>query len=408
MGRRIRFVAYFIVILILLLDSYIYFNLRHLFDLSSLNFTLIYWAVPVFLLGYLIYLIKLQPFARKDPGVQNSYFNFFGLFILFYIPKMFFAVFSLSEKVITFVSGWFYGGNIHLNVISWFGAEVALLLFVLILYGILIGRFHFRMERRTFPFSDLPEEFDGLKLVQISDLHIGGWKGNKNKLKKVVKRINSENPDLLVLTGDLFNYLYQEIHGFQEILKSLHAREAKLAILGNHDYGDYFPWNSQSEKNLNFSKIKESYTSIGFHLLCNESVTFRRNGEQLAVIGVENWGLPPFHQYGDLDQAMSRLNGTVFSILLSHDPSHWKAKVVGKDGIRLTLSGHTHGMQFGIYTKRIKWSPAKLKYPEWGGLYRQGKQLLYVNKGLGYIGFPGRIGIRPEITVLTLKHKKRA
>ncbi len=408
MARRIHFVVYFVVIFMLLLDGYIYPDLRHSFNLYLLNFALIYWLVPIFLVGYLIYLMRKQPFASKDPGAQKRYFNFFGLFILFYIPKLFFTVFSIVEKVINFVSGWFYAGNIDLNVISWVGAGIALFLFVLILYGILIGRFHFRVERQTLPFRDLPEEFDGMKMVQISDLHIGSWLGHKNKLKKAVKRINYENPDLIVFTGDLFNNLYQEIEDFKEILKTLHARKAKLATLGNHDYGDYFPWNSPSEKSMNFEKIKESYKSIGFQLLCNEAVTFRRNGERLAVIGVENWGLPPFHQYGDLNLAMSRVNGKDFTILLTHDPSHWRAQVVERDDIRLTLSGHTHGMQFGIYTKRIKWSPSKLKYPEWGGLYRRGDQYLYVNKGLGYIGFPGRIGIRPEITVLTLKHEKRA
>lgn len=406
MAKRIAFITYIAAAFMLLLDAYIYLDLRNNFDISSINFAMIFWAVPFVLLIYLFLLTNTQPFSRKNPKVQKRYFNFFGLFVLFYIPKLFFLVFSIAEHIVTFITGKFFTAGISLRLISETGIGIAAILFILILYGILMGRFHFKVERLNFWHNDIPEKFDGFKLVHISDLHIGSWMGHKNKLKKAVERINKETPDLILFTGDLFNNIYQEIEGFEDILKELEAREGKLAILGNHDYGDYFPWNSISEKEMNFRKIKEKYRHLGFRLLCNEAVTLTRDHSRMAFIGVENWGLPPFHQYGDLELATSRLNSIGFSILLTHDPSHWKEEVVGKDNIKLTLSGHTHGMQFGIYTNKMKWSPSKLKYREWGGLYRLKDQYLYVNKGLGYIGFPGRIGIRPEITVLTLKHKK--
>lgn len=406
MVKRISLISRIAAAFMLLLDTYIYLDLRNNFDLSSINFVALFWLVPAVLLLYLILLTKIQSFSSKNPKVQKQYFNFFGLFVLFYIPKLLFLVFSVMEHIVTFVAGWFYNEDISLRLMSETGIGISAVLFFLILYGILIGRFHFKVERTNLFHDDLPEDFDGLKLVHISDLHIGSWVGHKNKLKKAVKRINEEEPDLILFTGDLFNNIYQEIEGFEDILKKLQAREGKLAILGNHDYGDYFQWNSASEKEMNFNKIKESYRKVDFRLMCNEAVTLTRDHSRIAFVGVENWGLPPFHQYGDLDLALSQLNGSTFSVLLSHDPSHWREKVLGRDDIQLTLSGHTHGMQFGIYTRNMKWSPSKLKYKEWGGLYRQGNQFLYVNKGLGYIGFPGRIGIRPEISVLTLKHKK--
>ena len=406
MAKRICIITALVAAFMLILDVYLYFDLKSTYSLTSLNFIAIFWAVPFVLLVYLFLLIKTQPFSRKDPKVQKRYFNFFGLFVLFYIPKLFFFVFSLAEHLIAFIAGWFYTVEISLRLISVVGIGISSLLFALIIYGILIGRFHFKLERITLPHKDLPEDFDGLKLVQISDLHVGSWVGHRDKLKKAVRRINREEPDLILFTGDLFNNFYQEIEGFQDILDDLRAKEIKLAVLGNHDYGDYFHWNSLSEKEMNLWKIKETYRNLGFRLLCNEAVNLTKNHSRIAFIGVENWGLPPFHQYGDLNLAMSQLKGSDFTILLSHDPSHWQEQVLEKEDIKLTLSGHTHGMQFGIYTRNLKWSPSKLKYKEWGGLYRLKDQFLYVNKGLGYIGFPGRIGIRPEISVLTLKHKK--
>jgi predicted MPP superfamily phosphohydrolase len=372
----------------------------------GVDFRLIYWTVSLIILFYLVMILVNKSYQRKDVRYQKKTFNFFGLFILVYIPKLVFSVFSVIEDILIYIAENVFQITISSIIITQSGLILAVVLFLILLYGILAGRFYFKTERISVVHKALPGEFNGLKLVHISDLHIGSWKGHKRHLKKVVRKINKEQPDWIVFTGDLFNNFYEEIEDFKELLKSIQSKNGKLAVLGNHDYGDYFFWNSNQEKNANFEKIKKAYSDIGFRLLCNESLTLEKNGSKISFSGVENWGLPPFHQYGDLQKALSQIDESKFIILLSHDPSHWKEEIAGMENIPLTLSGHTHGMQFGIYTKGFRWSPSKLKYPEWGGLYRLNDQLLYVNKGLGYIGFPGRIGIRPEITVLTLGNKK--
>jgi len=187
-----------------------------------------------------------------------------------------------------------------------------------------------------------------------------------------------------------------------EILGKLKAKIGKYSILGNHDYGDYHYWDSDEAKERNLDKIKKAHRDLGFHLLLNQSDVLSRDGERIAIMGVENWGKPPFAQYGDLHVASQGTEGIGFKILLSHDPSHWEAEILNNTDIQLTLSGHTHGMQFGIQTEKISWSPIKMKYPQWGGLYESNNQYLYVNRGFGYIGYPGRVGMPPEITVLEL------
>mgnify|MGYP006298789121 FL=1 len=221
MAKRISRISRIAAAFMLLLDTYIYLDLRNNFDLSSINFVALFWLVPAVLLLYLILFTKIQSFSSKNPKVQKQYFNFFGLFVLFYIPKLLFLVFSVMEHIVTFVAGWFYNEDISLRLMSETGIGISAVLFFLILYGILIGRFHFKVERTNLFHDDLPEDFDGLKLVHISDLHIGSWVGHKNKLKKAVKRINEEEPDMILFTGDLFNNIYQEIEGFEDILKKL-------------------------------------------------------------------------------------------------------------------------------------------------------------------------------------------
>jgi len=189
------------------------------------------------------------------------------------------------------------------------------------------------------------------------------------------------------------------------VFKELRAIHGKFSILGNHDYGEYYPWNNPQEKQENIEKIIKQEKKMGFRVLLNESEIIEKDGEQIAIVGVENWGLPPFKQYGNLQKAISGLPDHCFKILLSHDPSHWDEEVAGKTDINLTLSGHTHGFQFGIRAGRFRWSPIKLKYPRWEGLHRLGDQFLNVNTGLGYIGFPGRIGIPPEIGIIELRKK---
>jgi len=244
----------------------------------------------------------------------------------------------------------------------------------------------------------LPKSFEGLKIVQISDLHIGGFNYRFKILERAVKLINELKPDLIFFTGDLVNNYAWELIGWENVLNKLLAKNGKYAVLGNHDYGDYSQWSSVKEKEENFNSIKQFYNKINFKLLLNQSDIIEVNHEKIAIIGVENRGTPPFKKYGDLETSLKNAKHIPFKILLSHDPTHWNEEVVNKTDIALTLSGHTHGMQLGFNYKDLKWSPIKYKYQHWAGLYQHNKQYLYVNRGLGWLGFPGRIGMRPEIS----------
>lgn len=256
-------------------------------------------------------------------------------------------------------------------------------------------------------FGNLLENFDGFRIVQFSDLHIGSLKGHEDKLITAIDLINAQKPDVIFFTGDIVNNLAIELDGWENILSKLNARYGVFSILGNHDYGDYFPWKNKEDKKENLEDLKNRHKKMGFKLLLNNAEIIEKSGEKIAVLGVENWGKRPFPQYGKLDKALERAGDTEFKILLSHDPTHFDEQVAGKTDIALTLSGHTHGMQFALNFGGIKWSPVSWKYPKWRGLYQNKNtgQYLYVNIGLGYIGFPGRVGTDPEITVFELKTK---
>jgi predicted MPP superfamily phosphohydrolase len=315
-----------------------------------------------------------------------------------YIPKIFASFFFFINDLVELIVHEF-------GVFLWMGIIIGILLLTLILYGIVYGKFHFKTEKKCLKFENLPNEFNGLRIVHFSDLHIGSWVGSELKLQEAVNLINAQNPDLILFTGDLINNFVEELDGFKSILKQLRAKYGIYSVLGNHDYGDYFDWNIEEERIQNLENLKKAHNDLGFHLLLNDSAILNKKHSKIGIVGVENWGLPPFHQNGDLQKALDTLSETSdFNILLSHDPSHWNQKVLKRDDIDLTLSGHTHGMQFGIYTRKLKWSPAKWKYPEWGGLYEKDKHKLYVSTGLGFIGFPGRIGVRPRITLLELRN----
>ncbi|MBU0763361.1 MAG: metallophosphoesterase, partial [Bacteroidetes bacterium] len=277
--------------------------------------------------------------------------------------------------------------------------------FFAIAYGILIGRFRFHVKEKEIISSHLPDEFDGTRIVHISDLHIGSYWGNTKQLSKVFSMINREKPDLILYTGDMINTFAEEAERFVPQLSSLRARYGKFSVLGNHDYGEYYIWPSENEKINNLERLKAIQAESGFRLLLNESYTIEKGGKKLAILGVENWGLPPFKARGDLQKAIDKTETDSYKILLSHDPSHFPEEVAGRTNIDLTLSGHTHGMQFGFEIAGKKWSPVSLKYKYWDGLYKVGDQFIHVNRGIGFIGFPGRIGMLPEVSVLVL-HKR--
>jgi predicted MPP superfamily phosphohydrolase len=279
---------------------------------------------------------------------------------------------------------------------------VAAIPFLSILYGIVKGRFNYKVNNIKLFFDNLPESFNGYKILQISDWHIGSFYGYKNKVNVAVDIINQQNADMILFTGDLVNNIADEVHPFIPALSQLSAPDGVYSILGNHDYGEYVNWENQNKHEKNMLDLFNYQAQAGFKLLKNESVAIERNGHKIGLAGVENWGLPPFSQYGDIEKAIKNIKDLPFKILMSHDPSHWDAEIRLKSDVDLTLSGHTHGMQFGIDIPGIKWSPVKWKYPRWSGLYKEDKQYLYVNVGIGYIGFPGRVGIYPEITVFEL------
>jgi uncharacterized protein len=421
MRERFIMIFIFIVAFILLVDAYSFKGIKLL--TSALESTLLknsiyifYWIIPILVISTLLYFRTLQPFDR-DPRIFRNFFLLAGFFILFYVPKLIFITFHLIEDIVhlgKWIISKFTESAVNESVIASSGisrakflTQLGLILaaipFTSILYGMTKGRFNFRITNEKLSFPNLPEAFNGFKVVQISDIHIGSFLGHENQVKKAIELVNEQNPDLILFTGDLVNNFAEELNGWIPILSNLRAKYGKFSILGNHDYGDYFDWANKAEKEQNLISLKQAHKDLGFRLLLNESEKIELNNSQIGLFGVENWGLPPFPQYGNLKEAMNGSAELPFNILMSHDPSHWDAEVIEKTDIDITLSGHTHGMQFGIEIGNVKWSPVKYKYPRWGGLYKENNQYLYVNRGFGYIGFPGRVGMPPEITVIELK-----
>lgn len=287
--------------------------------------------------------------------------------------------------------------------VSQVGIVLASAPFVSLMMGWSKGRFNFQTRYQKLSFPNLPSEFDGLKIIHISDLHLGSFNSNHQELNEAIEIINLEHPDIICFTGDLVNNFAQETQGWEKVFNRLKARLGKYSVLGNHDYGHYSKWGSEEELQANFDGIVAAHERLGFHLLRNEAVTLKKQDASLAIAGVENWGLPPFPQHGDLKKASAAIEAeTPFSILLTHDPDHWTEEVAGKSRFDLSLAGHTHGMQIGFDYMGLNWSPAKYKFKHWAGLYHHGEQYLYVNRGLGVLGLPARVGMRPEITVIEL------
>ncbi len=402
MRNRIYIMIVILIIFILAIDLFTWYNLRKTVRINTSYYTLIYWCVTSILLLFLLYLTFFRSLDTRSVSNFKAYYLFIGLFILFYLPKIIFTALRLVDLLFIHAFKIFHKGFPQL--FSYTGIFLAILLFLFVLYGLTYGKFHFKVREITLRFDNLPEEFHNYRIVQFSDLHLGSWYDHEEKLRKAVNLINNQKADLVFFTGDLVNNFHEEASPYLDILKQIKAKDGKYSILGNHDYGDYYNWESEEARAKNLDSVKNNHELMGFNLLCNESDTVVKDSSGIGILGVENWGKPPFHQYGDISQAQKNLPDNVsFRILLSHDPSHWRVKVLKKEDIELTLSGHTHGMQFGIWLPFFKWSPVQWRYPEWGGLYESNGQKLYVNTGLGHIGFPGRSGIRPEITSIKLK-----
>jgi hypothetical protein len=272
-------------------------------------------------------------------------------------------------------------------------------------YGMVKGATNFSVKKRTLKFKNLPGSFHRFRIVQISDLHLGSFFSDE-PIRRAIQLIHDQKPDVILFTGDLVNDLHAEAVPYGDLLKMMKAPHGVYSILGNHDYGEYYRWKHTEHKVQNLENIKQFQRDLGWKLLLNEHAYLEKEGEQIGLIGVENWSARMnFQRYGDMSKAVNGMNQLPFNILLSHDPSHWQAEVLKKyPFVDLTLSGHTHGMQFGVEIPGFKWSPVQYIYKEWADLYSHREQYLYVNRGLGFIGYPGRVGISPEITVIDL-HK---
>tara|TARA_R110002020_G_scaffold384233_5_gene595046 strand:+ start:6244 stop:7422 length:1179 start_codon:yes stop_codon:yes gene_type:complete len=388
---------------ILLIDALAFYWLKSIMEpieptIIKNTIFIAFWFFTIgLIISILVLKIRLESISpyRKQLLISSLY----GLTVSSFIPKLIFVVVIST----LYFSNFLISGEKSLIIIPLVGVFFGFLPFFVIVYAVFRAVYRFKVHQVVVKSDLLPQSFIGLRIVQISDLHLGSFNYRYHILHRAINTINSLKPDFIFFTGDLVNNYAWELNGWEDVLKSLTAQQGKYSVLGNHDYGDYSKWESEEERNSNFADIKDFHAQIGFKLLLNEAECIENKGDKIAIVGVENWGNPPFKQYGDLQQSLQGVEDVGFKILLSHDPSHWSEEVVNKTNIALTLSGHTHGMQAGINIKNKEWSPIKYKYKHWAGLYRLGHQFLYVSRGLGWMGFPGRLGMRPEITFIELE-----
>ena len=369
----------------------------------------VFFGVSIIVVGNFIFQFVSSSEGRVLSPIKSYAFGF----LLAYMSLNLILVIILLGEDIFRGSAGLYGKLVSKQQFDFstrrkFISQVALGLaaipFTSLLYGMYRGKYNFKVLKYTLHFEDLPSAFDGYRITQISDIHSGSF-DNKEKIEYAVDLINEQKSDVLLFTGDLVNNKATEMLPWKETFGRLKAKDGKFSVLGNHDYGDYVDWNSAEEKAQNLEDLKTIQKDIGFDLLLNESRYLEKDGQRLALVGVENWGKGGFKKAGDLGKASEHIQSDDFKILMSHDPSHWDEKVL-KDPYHyhLTLSGHTHGMQFGIEIPGwIKWSPSKWRYKHWAGIYTELGQHINVNRGFGYLGYPGRVGIWPEITVIELK-----
>lgn len=403
------------VLILLLMDAYVYMALRKSMARHRWNR---FWQglyLSASALGFIGFYYLYMHFTVKPLQVDFVPNLLIGFFFSFFVFKLMLILFFLSEDLVrlgrlvySFVRNLVRERKVRAsapgrrNFIRQTGLFLAAIPFTSMIYGVTKGKYNFKVNTVRLSFENLPEAFDGFRIVQISDIHSGSF-DNREAVLEGISMVNDQNADLILFTGDLVNNDSREIEPFIEDFKKLQAREGVYSVLGNHDYGDYKQWESETEKEENQKLLHRYQEEMGFKLLNNAGCSIGREGEEIGLFGVENWGNPPFPQRGDLDRSLSGNEHQPFKILMSHDPTHWNKQVISHPvHFDLTLSGHTHGMQFGVEIPGIKWSPIKYIYPQWAGLYQEAGQYLYVNRGFGFLGFPGRVGIWPEITVFEL------
>lgn len=378
--------------------------------LKAKSVLIAYQFISLFLFVFILYSFTL--FDRSVGQTQRTMFTM-GLLLVVYLPKIVITIVLLGEDVFRIaaaVLGFFTERKSELGFlpsrrkfVSQLGLGLASIPFLSLIYGVFEGRYNFKVIKQAIYFPDLPDAFNGFTITHISDVHSGSF-DNAEKINYAIDLINEQNSDMILFTGDIVNTHAKEMDPWIDSFKRIRKHSyGKFSVLGNHDYGEYISWPSQKEKDQNFLDIKNVHGQIGFRLLLNEHVFIEKGADKIALVGVENWG-KNFKQAGDLNKAAKSLEKKDFKILLSHDPSHWNEVVQHDDRhFHLTLSGHTHGMQFGIEIPGVfKWSLAQYVYKQWAGLYENLGRFVYVNRGFGFHAYPGRVGIMPEITVIQL------
>ncbi len=413
--------ALLLLFILLIIDLYGYYGLRKLFPtpgkirVRRMAFT-IFWVVDLlFVVLSVLWILTIRSSDWPDYVQYRSYYYISGAFVLIYLPKLTFLVFVLLDDIKKFI-GW--AGRQFLSskrkrhrriknqpasrVLPVIGALLSGVMLLWVVYGITVTRFNYQVEETELYFQDLPDSFDGFRLVYIADTHLGSF-ARPGSVVRGLQMVSDLEGDLVLFAGDMINNEAVEAEQYIASFENIFAHVGKFSILGNHDMGDYRRWYTIEEKDANLLALEQFQEDMGFELLRNEHAFISNETDSILLVGIDNWGMPPFAQYGDLQQALGEQAGFPFKILLSHDPSHWRAQVLPQTDIQLMLSGHTHGAQFGILTSWFQWSPSVYIYPEWYGPYREGEQVLYVNRGFGFLGFPGRLGMPPEITVITLR-----
>jgi uncharacterized protein len=359
--------------------------------------SLVFWVLNFLVFaGFII--LYIYPFQPRTATNYQVYFFFntllFSIF-LFNIPM---ALSFLLHKA--------FKQELKQHIISYSGFILAISLATGMLFGTVAGSRQLKVTQVELTFQNLPRAFNDYQIVQLSDFHLGGMLKPERILIRTKQKLDDFDPDLILFTGDLVNNFVNEISGLEPVLKDITSFAESYSILGNHDYGDYADWKSLEKKQANFEAILNAQKDAGFQLLNNEHVILTKDTASIYLAGVENWGHLPFPQYADLEAAINGIPSDAFTILMTHDPAHWEAQVAGKENIELTLSGHTHGLQWGIKLAGIPFSMAWFTRQNWGGLYNNGNAVLYVNSGLGTVGMPWRLDMPGEITVITLKRSE--
>ncbi|WP_251619923.1 metallophosphoesterase [Odoribacter lunatus] len=379
------------ILFILVTDSILYFQLKRFLRTCLSRFIFGIHSL-LFIIGFILYYVYIP--HLKGPESYYWVGLWIGIFILFYIPKIIFILFNILAWPINRLS------HSSGKKTRYTATIIAGIFFLSILYSITYNRYNYKIQTISIEFPQLPASFKNFKIIQLSDLHLGSHSVYYSGIPLLVDKVNSLHPDVILFTGDMVNNFAVEICPWIEELSRLKARYGKYAVTGNHDYGLYTQWPDSTARLDNMRDFYNNMKDAGFTMLNNSNIPIIKGNDTLYIAGVENWGNPPFPRFGKLSQALENTEDH-FVILLSHDPSHWRAEILNHP-IPLTLSGHTHAMQMGIKIGKFKWSPARLLYPEYDGLYYHDNHYINVSRGEGYIGFPGRIGLRPQIDEIIL------